>query len=382
MLVDGLPTLQRLLKVHYSSASMHPVFDVADELVLQNISCLLRKCPDNPALLYAVRLNFACAVTSSNMNRKCLEYKDQTLSSLRQSMSSLDSAISESTLGAILLLAGAEARRGLPCQVQIHMGAIRNLLEACLKQGIVLSDNLKRAIFWQDLNSSVMTGSSRTFHHQSFPELSWSRDKRSSTSFKLPPGFQMWSSVLGHTFLEIMEDVHALQQIRDTNLFGPEDAMSMANVDNHQASIQSRIVDLEAASSISDCCYVGAYLCSTMLRCKRWRASVVPLHLSLQLLYKLQKADAEPGWDEHRELLTWLLHIGGAFAPAGTTRSGYLELLKRNLEGRLRGLYTSWPELLGILEKFIWSDKAFLAQVQGLWNEVYIQPELDSYIRT
>ncbi|KAH6691083.1 hypothetical protein EV126DRAFT_97258 [Verticillium dahliae] len=47
MLVDGLPTLQRLLKVHYSSASMHPVFDVADELVLQNISCLLRKSPDN-----------------------------------------------------------------------------------------------------------------------------------------------------------------------------------------------------------------------------------------------------------------------------------------------------------------------------------------------
>ncbi|RNJ57410.1 hypothetical protein D7B24_006173 [Verticillium nonalfalfae] len=105
------------------------------------------------------------------------------------------------------------------------MGAIQNLLEACLKQGIVLSDNLKRAIFWQDLNSSVMTGSSRTFHHQSFPELSWSRDKTSSTFFKLPPGFQVLSSVLGHTFLEIMEDVHALQQIRDTNLFGPEDAI-------------------------------------------------------------------------------------------------------------------------------------------------------------
>lgn len=104
--------------------------------------------------------------------------------------------------------------------------------------------------------------------------------------------------------------------------------------------------------------------------------------MSLRLLYKLQKTDTEPGWDEHRELLTWLLHIGGAFAPAGTTRSEYLELLKRNLEGRLRGLYTSWPELLGILEKFIWSDKAFLAQVQAFWNEVYIQPELDSYLRT
>lgn len=53
----------------------------------------------------------------------------------------------------------------------------------------------------------------------------------------------------------------------------------MAHVDNHQASIQSRLVDLPnlSLSHIADCCQIAAYLCSTMLRCKIWRTSTIPV---------------------------------------------------------------------------------------------------------
>jgi hypothetical protein len=151
-----------------------PVFSVSDELVLQNFRLVLRKGLDDHALLSAVMLTFAFATTAGSIDRECLRYQSEALSSIRQRMSSPDRATSESTLGAILLLAGIEvcitfslmppnstgvqpqeadllmiqARLGMPCQVQLHMGAIQQLLNVCRTKGVYLSDGIKRAIFW------------------------------------------------------------------------------------------------------------------------------------------------------------------------------------------------------------------------------------------
>lgn len=92
-------------------------------------------------------------------------------------------------------------------------------------------------------------------------------------------------------------------------------------------------------------------------------------HISSQLLHELQKANNDPLWDEHSDLLLWLLYIGGAFAPTGIIRSGYIALLRSNNATRFGDLYRSWPELLEILKQFMWSEKAFMAQVKTLWEE-------------
>ena len=137
-----------------------------------------------------------------------------------------------------------------------------------------------------DLNGSVMTGSSRVVDHTTFSELQWKRDPSQSDFFILPPGFQRHSNELGYAFVEILKDIFALQCIRDSAILGEEDVISMAQIDNHQASIQSRLVSLPICSPISECCHEAAYLCSTMLRCKMWRTSTIPvsiphwLHLS------------------------------------------------------------------------------------------------------
>jgi hypothetical protein len=85
-----------------------PVFSVSDELVLQNFRLVVRKGLDDHALLSAVMLTFAFAATAGSIDRECLGYQSEALSSIRQRMSSPDRATSESTLGAILLLAGIE----------------------------------------------------------------------------------------------------------------------------------------------------------------------------------------------------------------------------------------------------------------------------------
>ncbi|EXJ87486.1 hypothetical protein A1O3_04446 [Capronia epimyces CBS 606.96] len=187
-----------------------------------------------------------------------------------------------------------------------------------------------------------MTGSNRVVDHTTFSELLWRRDPFSVNFFVLPPGIQPLSHLLGEEFIEVLKDVFALQCIRDSALFGKEDVMSMAQIDNHQASIQSRLS-----------------------------------HLSLQLLRKLQEANDHVVWDDWPDLLAWLLHIGGAFSPTGSIRSGYVALLHVNRHTRLRTLYTSWPELLEILKQFIWSDKAFLSQVKAFWKEGLVESRLD-----
>ncbi|KAJ5136442.1 N-ethylmaleimide reductase [Penicillium atrosanguineum] len=369
MLAAESPRLQALLSCHKLHHGTEPVLSVSDELVLQDFRSILRKGLDDHALLNAIMLTFASINTAGSIDRECLQYKVEVLSSIRQRMTSSDKATTESTLGAILLLAGIEARLGMPRQVQLHMGAIRQLLDICRRKSVYLSDGIKRAIFWSDLNASVMTGSTRVVDHTTFSELQWKRDPFAPSFFTLPPGFRPQSHLLGEDFVEVLKDVFALQCIRDSAFFGQEDVITMTHIDNHQASIQSRLVSLPTCSLVSECCHLAAYLCSTMLRCKIWRTSTIPSHLSLQLLCKVQQTSDDLVWNDWPDLLAWLLHIGGAFAPEGAIRSGYVELLQSNHRSRLQDLYTSWSELLEILKQFIWSEKAFMSQVKAFWDE-------------
>jgi hypothetical protein len=139
------------------------------------------------------------------------------------------------------------------------------------------------------LNAAVIAGSTRVVDHTTFSELHWKRDPFSPEFFTLPSGFQAQSHLLSEGFVEILKDICALQCIRDSALFDKEDVVSMAHIDNHQASIQSRLVDLPdfSLSPISDCCKIAAYLCSTMLRCKIWRTSTIPVRSSRRLLAAL-----------------------------------------------------------------------------------------------
>lgn len=346
-----------------------PVFSVADELVLLNYSTILKTSLHDSALLNAALLTFSFAATGV-FDLECLAYQSEALNSIRAKLDHPGEAASESTVAAILLLAGMEARLTMPAQAQIHLNAVQQLLSVCQAQGVHLTDGIKRAIFWQDLNTSVMTGSKRIVNHTTFAELRWRRDPFAPDAFVLPPGFQNASHLLTEDFTELLKDIHALQCVRDSVYFAPESVMSMAQIDNHQASIQSRLVDLPKTSSFLDSCHLGAYICSTMLRCQIWRHSVVPSHLSLHLLHKLQKANTDLVWDENPNVLVWLLYIGGAFAPTGDIRSGYMALLRSNQDSRFKDRYGTWPEVLSVLAQFIWSENAFRSQVKAFWGEV------------
>ncbi|KAI0430261.1 hypothetical protein F5Y09DRAFT_341797 [Xylaria sp. FL1042] len=363
------PRLQTLLADYEARQSLEPVFNIAEQLSFQSFRTVFRTGLVDPALLSAIMYSLAFAVGRGDTNRECLGYQGRTFSYVRERMSSPSAAASEPTIGAILLLAGVGARLGMTAQVQLHLGAVRQLLNICQTEGVRLTGGIKRAIFWQDLNAYVLAGSSRIVDHTTFPELQWTRKSFSPSYFRLPPGFQVRSHLFAEEFIEILEDIHALQCHRDATPAYKCEVTMMESINNHTASIQSRLVALPILSPVMSCCHLAAYLCSVMMCCKVWCAPIIPPHVSSQLLRELQRADEDPVWNSHPELLMWLLYTGGAFAPIGIVRTGYVALLRLNNAFRFRNLFKSWPELLDILKQFIWSDKAFKSPVKTLWEE-------------
>jgi hypothetical protein len=97
-------------------------------------------------------------------------------------------------------------------------------------------------------------------------------------------------------------------------------------------------------------------------------------HVSFHLLQKLKESNDDPFWDDQPHLLVWMLHMGGSFSPRGTARSDYKELVRSNQASRFEGLYSSLEDLLVILDQFIWSDKAYRAQVEDFWAELRTAP--------
>ncbi|KAG8674062.1 hypothetical protein FPOAC1_000025 [Fusarium poae] len=260
-------------------------------------------------------------------------------------------------------LESRHARLGTVSQVDLHMGAVQLLLTTCEKSGVRLTEGIKRATFWQDLNSSVLVGSKRMFHHKSFAEIKWERDSISRDLLQLPAGFQIRSHLFIDEFIEVLEDIYALERIRDD--YRPADCVvSGVFINGHTASIQSRLQALPKETSMSRCCYLGSYLCSVMLCCTA--------NISTQLLHELQETYHNPVWDDDADLLLWLIYMGGAFSPCGPVRSSYINMLRSAMSERY-GVTKSWTETYEILRDFLWSDVAFRIEVRKVWEEAFAQ---------
>ncbi|EXL96790.1 hypothetical protein NOF04DRAFT_9462 [Fusarium oxysporum II5] len=357
--------LHILLNDFNARQAPEPVFSVEDDF--QNFQSVFRSGLVDPALLNAVMLSLAFTANGGVINKECLVYRGQAMQHIRERISMPDKAVSESTIGAILLLVGVEARLGTTSQVQLHMGAIQYLLNACQPVVVNLTQGIKRAIFWYDLNSSIMVGSKRIVDHTTFTELQWQRDSIAPDFFELPPGFQVRSHLFSPEFLDIVRDIHALQCIR--NIYQRTGRpVSTVSINSHTASIQSRLQALPNACPISKACHLAAYMCSVMLCCKVWCALVIPSNITAQLLREVEMVHDEPVWNEHADLLLWLICIGGVFAPDGPVRSGYTALL-RSTGFERPSLHCSWSDTSEILNQFIWSDLAFESAVRKFLEE-------------
>jgi hypothetical protein len=205
-----------------------------------------------------------------------------------------------------------------------------------------------------------------------FPELSWRRDPFLSSQYTLPAGFLGKSALLTGEAVTIFEDIHALQLCRDSSEFRCKDAISILNIDNQQAWIESRIYSLRQTLSSSDyildCCLIAAYLCTYAMFTDIWDSRLIPSHCSSQLLRKLQLSESSLEWIGHEDLLLWLLCMGGALVSPRVIATEYAVLLNGTFGVQLRPLIDSWSNLESCLRQFIWSERAFRDSCKAFWQ--------------
>ena len=68
------------------------------------------------------------------------------------------------------------------------------------------------------------------------------------------------------------------------------------------------------------------------------------------------------------ELVSWISYIGGAFTSSSAVRADFVELVRRNATAN-RSTSLSWLVLRQVMQRYIWSDRAFEHAVKNFWRE-------------
>lgn len=84
------------------------MFSVSASLAFQSVDAVFRGGLVDSALVNAVMLALVFAVTESQTDTEYLGYQYEAIKGIRERMSHIDEATSESTIGAILLVVGVE----------------------------------------------------------------------------------------------------------------------------------------------------------------------------------------------------------------------------------------------------------------------------------
>ena len=169
-----------------------------------------------------------------------------------------------------------------------------------------------------------------------------------------------------------MKDIKALQAIRDGTEVDQRDAVSIMHLDNHQASVESRLYDIgkdpqESENPALYSCIVAAYLCTYMLFTDVWSSGRIPSHLTSRLLGTLRSSRIIDRRIEHWSLFLWVTCIGGTFATSGNKQREYSLLLNQQIKFRASELTESG--LHDILQNFVWSEKTFGKRLTVLMQE-------------
>ncbi|EHK21604.1 uncharacterized protein TRIVIDRAFT_128252, partial [Trichoderma virens Gv29-8] len=368
--ISNSTRLQSLITNKTASQALEPVCNFAETTAHQIFHRLFHDGFNDAALSNAIMLSLSFAANEYHFTQECVTFKNTTIQHINKKIgSTLDPKAVSQMIGAILLLIGVEWRLGNKPRVEMHLTGVMQLLNFCDSKLIHLHDGIKRAIFWQDLNAAWIIGSERRFNHDVFPELHWGRNPFLSSIFTLPPGFEPLRQVFGDDLVKVIEDIYALQHLRESSDMNLDDSTSIIHMDNYQAWMESRLYSHFLAADEDDeiviCCIFTLYLCAYMLFTEIWAGHFIPSHISAKLLRVLRHAKRDVLWESHKDALLWCTIVGGTFAQLGVTRSEYILLLHQSGDATLS---SDWKETESFLGNFIWSNKVFYTPGKAFWE--------------
>jgi hypothetical protein len=286
-----------------------------------------------------------------------------------------------STLTAMLMLIGFEYRvDGLAAKnsITMHIKAADEVLRIGNGVDSFLNSAIRRALFWQDLHSSIMVGTSRLLSHEQFPELCWSVDSDRLSHYVIPPGFYGVMSRFPPAFAVVLEDLNALCSLIDERCGNGTSSIYELRVDDGQAWIESRLADLFTAhresgsqDPVYEACIFAVFLCTYKLSTVIWEGCYISEWLASQVIRSLSRIPDAMLSGVSPEFLLWLLCVSGALGQRKTTRLQCSMLIQKKYRNQLEGLHSDWSSMRRLLKQYTWSDFVLEQEFRPFWEELH-----------
>lgn len=347
--------------------------------MFQGMETIFKGALTDPALFHALSLVLSLAANNNLPNVEVLTYRGELLNGIRVNIKGLKGAPQVSTLTAMLLLIGYEYRiDGADSEtIAAHISGVQTMMKLCKARNVALIDEVQRALFWQDLLSCLMAGTPRFLSHRDFQDFQTPRDVDHTNGWEVPPGFVSSLADWPLEFAVILQDLQSLCRRVDFDC-GERSPLEIFPIDNNQANIESRLVDILIQERRSEqdrdpwleASILCAYVCTYKLSTGIWMGCFIPEICTTQMLRLIPQIPQDAQWTPPRKLLQWLLLVCGGLTDRKELRQPIAKLLQEKCPASSG---EDWQDVKASLQTFIWCGSTMAQRVYLFWKEVYSQ---------
>ncbi|KAH7386771.1 hypothetical protein DE146DRAFT_759187 [Phaeosphaeria sp. MPI-PUGE-AT-0046c] len=364
-----------------------PIFCIEDsgKPMFQGLDTIFRGALTDPSLFHALSLVLSLAANNHLPNVEVLMHRGELLKGIRVNIKGLKDAPQVSTLTAMLLLIGYEYRiDGADSEtIAAHISGVQTMMKLCKARNVALIDEVQRALFWQDLLSCLMAGTPRFLSHRDFQDFQIPRDVDHTNGWEVPSGFVSSLSQWPQEFAVVLQDLQSLCRRVDLQCGSERSPLEVFPIDNNQANIESRLVDILSENRRSkqesgpwfEASILCAYVCTYKLSTGIWMGCFIPEICITQLLRLISEIPLGSHWTPAPILLKWVLLVCGGMTDRKELRNPIARLLQETFPASSK--QESWEDVKSSLETFIWCEYAMARRVCLFWKEVYLQSTAD-----
>jgi hypothetical protein len=338
----------------------------------------------DPSLFHALSLVLSLATNNRLSDVEVLTHRGEILNGIRVNIKGLKGAPQVSTLTAMLLLIGYEYRiDGANGEsIAAHIRGIQTMMKLCKDRNVALIDEVQRALFWQDLLSCLTTRSPRFLSHSDFQDFRTPKGVDRCGRWEVPTGFRPCIIQWPQDFALVLKDLNSLCWVVDSRC-GPEKApLEVFPVDNDQANLESRLVDLLIgcrnptydSDPWFEASILAVYICTYKLATGIWLGCYIPEICIHQILYAVTQLPRGPQWSPAPDLLQWILFVCGGMTDREDIRSPVVQLIREMFPTHSPGSNQTWESLKHNMSSFIWCEHTMERQIFRFWKEVYQEP--------
>jgi hypothetical protein len=349
----------------------------------ESIKTILRGAFTDPALIYALTLVPVQAADTNLPNVEVLSHRGALMKGLHWNMRKAGWTPKTSSLAAMLLLIGYEYRvDGIDSEsMATHLRGLQTMIGSYKARNLALLDDIRRALFWQDLTNCLVAGAPRLLSHKDFKDIGEFRDLQDVDSFKrgdIPCGFAPYTEQWPRTFAVILEDLNALCRLIDTKCGKSENVLANFPIENYQANLESRVVDLLSQTRwlsgfrdpIYEACTFSVYLCTYKLSTGIWAGCYNPEVCVNQILLCVFESVHDTTRLATPELLLWLLHVSGALTVRNHARSQIITMIQSLLRNYVEEYVQDWKATKLLLQNYIWTEHCMEVALFSFWTDL------------